>query len=207
MLKHIMGLLKPDKGRIWVDGRDIAMMRGRELEKHRLLFGMVFQNAALFDDMTVFDNVAFPLREHTKLTEAEIGRKLKDTLTLLGMHDGYNKFPNELSGGMKKRVGLARAIIREPSVLLYDEPTTGLDPVTRTTVDNLIETMKRELHLTSLVISHDIPSALLLADMIAFLHQGEIVFWGEPPAFKKADHPAIKRFLDAEQRTVLALQE
>jgi phospholipid/cholesterol/gamma-HCH transport system ATP-binding protein len=116
------------------------------------------------------------------------------------MESGYDKYPNELSGGMRKRVGLARAIIREPSILLYDEPTTGLDPVTRTTVDELIETMKCELKLTSVVISHDIPSALLLADRIAFLHHGKIVFWGTPTEFRDADHVAIKKFLAAESR-------
>jgi phospholipid/cholesterol/gamma-HCH transport system ATP-binding protein len=122
------------------------------------------------------------------------------------MKQGSEKFPNELSGGMKKRVGLARAIIREPSILLYDEPTTGLDPVTRTTVDELIATLKRELRLTSVVISHDIPSALLLADSIAFLHQGQIVFFGDAPEFRKASHPAIQDFLNAERRSVDAFQ-
>jgi phospholipid/cholesterol/gamma-HCH transport system ATP-binding protein len=167
---------------------------------------MLFQNSALFDDFTIFENVAFPLREHTKMTEAEIDAKVKKTLGKLGMTTGFDKFPNELSGGMKKRVALARAIIREPSILLYDEPTTGLDPVTRTTVDELIETLKRELKLTSLVISHDLPSALLLADRIAFLHQGEIVFFGSPHEFKNADHHAIQAFLAAERRTIRAFE-
>lgn len=206
ILKHVLGLLKPDAGAVWVAGKNISALRGRELSQHRTLFGMLFQNSALFDDMTIFDNVAFPLREHTQLSEAEIAEKVKKSLAILGMTSGYDKYPNELSGGMKKRVGLARAIIREPKILLYDEPTTGLDPVTRTTVDELIATLKRELHLTSIVISHDIPSALLLADHIAFLHKGEIVFWGKPEQFRVAQHEAIRSFLDAEQRTVEALQ-
>ncbi len=206
LLKHILGLLHPDSGHVWVAGKDIARLKGRELAEHRLLFGMLFQNSALFDDMTVFENVAFPLWEHTQLSDDEIAEKVKKALSILGMTTGYDKFPNELSGGMRKRVGLARAIIREPSILLYDEPTTGLDPVTRTTVDELIEQLKRELKLTSIVISHDIPSALLLADMIAFLHQGKIVFWGTPSEFRQSHHEAIRRFLDAEQRTVRALQ-
>jgi phospholipid/cholesterol/gamma-HCH transport system ATP-binding protein len=205
-IKHILGLLHPDSGEVWVAGKEMSTLRGRELAKHRMVFGMLFQNSALFDDMSVFDNVAFPLREHTKLTEPEIAEKVGKTLSLLGMTKGYDKFPNEISGGMRKRVGLARAIIREPLILLYDEPTTGLDPVTRTTVDDLIATLKRELKLTSIVISHDIPSALLLGDMIAFLHEGEIVFWGEPKDFRKCEHPAIRAFLDAERRTVQALQ-
>jgi phospholipid/cholesterol/gamma-HCH transport system ATP-binding protein len=205
-LKHILGLLKPDSGEVWVGGKNMATLEGRELSKHRMLFGMLFQNSALFDDMSVFDNVAFPLREHSTLSEEEIAVKVKKTLATLGMTSDFDKFPNEISGGMRKRVGLARAIIREPAILLYDEPTTGLDPVTRTTVDELIETLKRELRLTSIVISHDIPSALLLADQIAFLHQGQIVYWGEAKGFKKAEHPAIRAFLDAERRSVEAFQ-
>lgn len=204
-IKHILGLLKPDSGEVWVDDIDISRMSSRELSEFRLVFGMLFQNSALFDDLTVFENVAFPVREHTKMSESEIFEKVTRSLTILGMPDGHDKFPNELSGGMRKRVGLARAIIREPRILLYDEPTTGLDPVTRTTVDDLIETLKRNLKLTSLVISHDIPSALLLADQIGFLYQGNFAFWGSPSEFKKSDHPVIQSFLKAEQRTIEAL--
>jgi phospholipid/cholesterol/gamma-HCH transport system ATP-binding protein len=206
ILKHILGLIQPDQGSVWVAGTNISQLRGRDLANHRKIFGMLFQNSALFDDMTVFENVAFPLREHTSLSEEEIETKVREKLSILGMTAGYDKFPNELSGGMRKRVGLARAIIREPQILLYDEPTTGLDPVTRITVDELIETLKRELNLTSIVISHDIPSALLLADHIAFLHQGQIVFWGAPAEFRQATHPAIRSFLDAEERSVRALE-
>jgi phospholipid/cholesterol/gamma-HCH transport system ATP-binding protein len=191
---------------VWVAGKNMATLRGAELAKHRKNFGMLFQNAALFDDMSVFENVAFPLREHTRMSEKEISERVSHALTTLGMTGGYDKLPNELSGGMRKRVGLARAIIREPSILLYDEPTTGLDPVTRTTVDELIETLKTKLKLTSIVISHDIPSALLLADRIAFLHKGKIIFWGTPEEFRKCDHEAIRAFLNAERRTVVALE-
>jgi phospholipid/cholesterol/gamma-HCH transport system ATP-binding protein len=206
MLKHILGLLQPDSGKIFVAGQDMGNLHSRARAGFREIFGMLFQNSALFDDMTIFENVAFPLREHTRLTEEEIRAKVEKSLSILGMSKGYDKFPNELSGGMKKRVALARAIIREPRILLYDEPTTGLDPVTRTTVDELIETLKRELKLTSLVISHDIPSALLLADRIAFLHQGEIVFWGVPSEFKNCQHEAIQAFLKAERRTLEAFE-
>ncbi|MCM2323966.1 MAG: ATP-binding cassette domain-containing protein [Oligoflexia bacterium] len=206
ILKHVLGLLKPDRGSVWVAGKNISSMTPRELSQHRTVFGMLFQNSALFDDMTIFDNVAFPLREHTAMSETEIARKVKEALSHLGIVAGLDKLPSELSGGMRKRVGLARAIIREPKILLYDEPTTGLDPVTRTTVDELIETLKRELALTSIVISHDIPSALLLADQIAFLHQGEIVFWGKPEEFRVARHEAIQAFLSAEKRSVDAFR-
>ena len=152
----------------------MSTLKGRELAEHRVHFGMLFQNSALFDDMTIYENVAFPLWEHSRLAEEVVYEKVKKTLAILGMKEqNFDKFPNELSGGMRKRVALARAIIREPDILLYDEPTTGLDPVTRVTVDELIEQLKREFALTSIVISHDIPSALLLADQIAFLHQGQ----------------------------------
>lgn len=205
IIKHILGLLRPDSGHVWVAGKDMATLQGRALAEHRLNFGMLFQNAALFDDMTVFENVAFPLREHTDWSEKKISDAVTKALSILGMPKGHDKFPNELSGGMRKRVGLARAIIREPKILLYDEPTTGLDPVTRKTVDELIETLKRELRLTSLVISHDIPSALQLADRIAFIDAGKIAFWGTPDEFRESKHPIISQFLDAEMRTVDAL--
>lgn len=206
LLKHILGLLKPDEGTVWVGDQNLNLLKGRELSKLRLQFGMLFQNSALFDDMTVFENIAFPLREHTSFSEQEIDARIRKTLSILGMKAGWDKLPNELSGGMRKRVGLARAIIREPSILLYDEPTTGLDPVTRTTVDELIETLKRELKLTSIVISHDLPSALLLADRIAFLHQGEIVFFGTPAEFRQSEVGAIQDFISAERRIVRAFE-
>lgn len=205
-IKHILGLLKPDSGEVWVSGKNMCQIAGRELAEHRKVFGMLFQNSALFDDISIFENVAFPLREHTGLTEEQIEEKVTKSLRILGIEKGFDKFPNELSGGMKKRVALARAIIREPEILLYDEPTTGLDPVTRVTVDELIETLKRELKLTSLVISHDIPSALRLADQIAFLHGGKFAFWGTPEEFRKTDHEVIRRFLNADRKSFEVLQ-
>lgn len=206
LIKHFLGLLKPDQGKVWVEGIEVGSLSAEALGKLRLKFGMLFQNSALFDDMTVYDNIAFPLREHTTLSEEEISVKIKKTLQLLGMEKGWDKYPNELSGGMRKRVGMARAIIREPSILLYDEPTTGLDPVTRNMVEDMIDTLKKELRLTSIVISHDIASALLLADQIAFLHQGEIVFWGTPKEFRVCQHPAIQDFLNAERRIIRAFE-
>lgn len=206
LIKHILGLLQPDQGEVWVEGTRMDSLTQSQLNTKRNCFGMLFQNSALFDDFTVFENVAFPLREHTALSETEIEKKVGDALTLLGMTSGYDKFPNELSGGMRKRVGLARAIMREPSILLYDEPTTGLDPVTRSTVDDLIATLKKKLSVTSIVISHDIPSALLLADHICFLDQGQFAFQGDAAAFRVCQHPKIREFLNAEERTVQALQ-
>jgi phospholipid/cholesterol/gamma-HCH transport system ATP-binding protein len=206
LLKHILGLLKPDQGEVFVAGKNLGLLDREQLSQHRMAFGMLFQNSALFDGMTVFENVAFPLREHTKWDEVKIAGAVEKALATLGMPSGnFDKYPNELSGGMRKRVALARAIIREPHILLYDEPTTGLDPVTRVTVDELIETLKSELKLTSVVISHDIPSALLLADRIVFLHQGKVAFFGTPEEFKVSQHSAILQFLNAERRSVRAL--
>lgn len=204
ILKHLLGLLKPDRGKIWIENEEMTSMDVQRLTKLRLKFGMLFQNSALFDDLTVYENVAFPLYEHTTLSEKEVSESVFKTLERLGMKQGLDKYPNELSGGMRKRVALARAIIREPSILLYDEPTTGLDPVTRKTVDELIETLKRDLKLTSIVISHDIPSALLLADFIAFLDGGKIVFFGTPLEFRKSTHPSICDFINAERHAYQA---
>ncbi len=200
-LKHLLGLIRPDKGEIEVGGIDPKSLKMRELLEYRKQFGMLFQNAALFDDFTVFENVAFPLYEHTEFTDVEIEQRVSESLTSVGLLSGYDKFPNELSGGMRKRVGLARAIVLRPSILLYDEPTTGLDPVTREMVDELIANIKDKFHLTSVVISHDIPSALRLADTIAFLDQGKIVFVGEPAQWLREKHPSIVRFLEAEKIT------
>jgi len=202
LLKHILGLLRPTRGEVWVGSECIHQLSRRKLAQARMQFGMLFQDAALFDDWNVFENVAFPLREHTRLNEKEIFKKVEKALAILGMETGLDKYPNELSGGMRKRVGLARAIIREPSILLYDEPTTGLDPITRTKVDELIAKLKRELKLTSIVISHDIPSALMLADCIAFLHKGKIVFFGTPSEFKKSQVGVIQEFIAAEERMI-----
>ncbi len=197
-LKHILGLLMPDSGEVKVLGKSLSSFNLRQMTEFRQKFGMVFQNSALFDDMTIFENVAFPLREHTHMTEEQIASEVTQILQLLGMKGPYDKYPSEISGGMKKRVGIARAMIRKPEIILYDEPTTGLDPLTRMTVDELIEKLKTEFSLTSIVISHDIPSALRLADQIVFLDQGKVVFQGTKDLFVKSDHPAIRNFLHAD---------
>jgi phospholipid/cholesterol/gamma-HCH transport system ATP-binding protein len=197
-LKHVLGLLSPDQGEVFVLGQNIAELDHFELTTFREKFGMVFQNSALFDGVTIFENVAFPLREHTKMNEAQITTEVENVLKSLGMQGPYDKFPNEISGGMRKRVGIARAIVRKPEILLYDEPTTGLDPYTRLTVDELIEKIKTEFRLTSVVISHDIPSALRLADQIVFLDQGKVVFAGDPAHFVLSKDASIRRFLDAD---------
>jgi phospholipid/cholesterol/gamma-HCH transport system ATP-binding protein len=203
LLKHILGLLQPDRGEVLIFGEPIPYKNARDLNELRKHFGMLFQNAALFDDMTVFQNVAFPLVEHRAgMSRDEMRTKVAEKLSAVGLDPAtsMDKFPNELSGGMRKRVGLARAIVLEPEILLYDEPTTGLDPMTRATVDDLIVETNRKFGLTSVVISHDIPSALYSADQIAFLYDGKIVFWGSPQEFRRCDHKIVRGFLESEER-------
>lgn len=203
LLKHILGLLKPDSGEVFIFGQQIPYVHSPELNEVRKAFGVLFQYAALFDDFTVYENVAFPLKEHRRgWSKKEMLDKVEEKLLAVGLDPKttLEKYPNELSGGMKKRVGLARAIVLEPKILLYDEPTTGLDPRTRAMVDDLIVEMNEKFGLTSFVISHDIPSALYSADQIAFLYDRKIVFFGDPKAFKRCDHPIVQEFLQAEER-------
>jgi len=196
LMKHMIGLLRPDAGQVIVDGQDISRLDGRELNAVRRKFGMVFQMAALFDSMTVFDNVAFPLREHRKdLSEAQIRRIVEEKLGLVGLRGVGEKFPAELSGGMRKRVGLARAVVLDPKIVLYDEPTTGLDPITTDNVDQMILDAKRALGVTSVVISHDIGSAFKVADQLAFLYEGRIVECAPPAEVRHSTHPQVREFL------------
>lgn len=194
LMKHLIGLLRPDAGEVIVEGESIGRLDERAMNRLRHKFGMVFQAAALFDSMTVFDNVAFPLREHTRMPPAEIARVVHEKLDLVGLRDIDDKFPAELSGGMKKRVGLARAIALEPKIVLYDEPTTGLDPITTDYVDEMILDAQQKLGVTSVVISHDIGSAMNIADHIAFLHEGRIRAEGTPDEVRRSEHPAVARF-------------
>ena len=196
-LKLIIGLLKPDRGRVLVDGTDINKLNAKELNRFRRHFGMLFQSAALFDSLTVADNVAFPLREHTHKSEQEIQHIVTEKLQLVGLPHAHDKYPSELSGGMRKRVGLARAIALEPDIILYDEPTTGLDPLTCNAINELIVTMQQELHTTSVIISHDIESTFQVADKIAMIDHGRIVAEGSPSEFRRSSHQAVQRFLGA----------
>jgi phospholipid/cholesterol/gamma-HCH transport system ATP-binding protein len=194
-MKHIIGLLKPDRGQVFVEGEDVVPLDDLEMERVRRKFGMVFQGAALFDSMTVYENVAFPLREHAKLSESEMRKRVEEKLAIVGLHDVADRYPADLSGGMRKRVGLARAIVRDPKIVLYDEPTTGLDPITTDYVDDMILTAKAKLGVTSLVISHDVASAFKVADQIAFLSEGKIVAHAPPAEMRGSTHPAVKLFL------------
>ena len=197
LMKHMIGLLKPDSGQVVVDGEDLVPLGDAQLEQVRRKFGMVFQAAALFDSMTVFENVAFPLREHRgNMPEEQLRELVRAKLKLMGMTPSVeNKFPADLSGGMRKRVGLARAVVMDPKIVLYDEPTTGLDPITTDYVDEMILAAQRELKVTSVVISHDISSAFNVADYIAFLSKGLIVEFGPPEQLRASEHPAVKLFL------------
>ncbi len=195
-IKHVMGLLRPDTGRIWVGDDELSRMDDRRLQKVRLRFGMVFQHAALFDSMDVFENVAFPLREHTRMAEGAIRDKVRGLLAQVGLHDAEDKYPSELSGGMRKRVGLARALVRDPEFLLYDEPTTGLDPILAAAMDKLIhDTQQAHPQLTSLVISHDMAAVLKIADKISMLYEGRIAHEGTADFFRNHDDPLVKQFL------------
>jgi phospholipid/cholesterol/gamma-HCH transport system ATP-binding protein len=196
LMKHIMGLFKPDQGQVIVDGRNVSTMSRQELAVFRQRMGMVFQSSALFDSMTVGDNVAFPLREHNPgLSEPEIQEKVKEKLAVVDLHDVEQKYPAELSGGMRKRVGLARAIVREPKIVLYDEPTTGLDPLTTESVDEMIIHARERLSVTSVVISHDVGSAFHIADRIAVINEGRIVEEGTPAEVRNTKEPFTRQFL------------
>ena len=195
LMKHIMGLFKPDHGQVIVDGEDVTRMDRRELSRFRTRMGMVFQSSALFDSLTVFENVAFALREHTKLSEQEIGDLVKEKLAVVELYGVEEKFPAELSGGMRKRVALARAIVREPKIVLYDEPTTGLDPLTTESVDDMIIGAREKLGVTSVVISHDIGSTFHIGDHVAMLHDGRIVEEGPPDKLRNSQEPHTRHCL------------
>src|SRR5579883_695217 len=188
LLRHIVALEKPTSGQLFIDGEDIVPMGERELNRVRKKFGMVYQYAALLDSITVLDNVAFPLVEHTKLPKSEIKERVVEKLRILGLDPGVaDKFPSELSGGMRKRVGLARALMLEPPILVYDEPTSGLDPLTSRLVDDLIDEMRSKLGVTSLVISHDIASCFRIAHQAILLIKGQIVARGTPDELARGD--------------------
>ena len=197
-LKHIVGLMKPDRGCVKVDGIDVTHARNGELETARRKIGFCFQGSALLNSMTVYENVALPLREHERPPEAEVKRRVEEKLALVGLDDAGQKFPAEISGGMKKRAGLARAIIRNPEIILYDEPTAGLDPVMASTINDLILDMQKKLGVTSILVTHDMSSAFRVSNRIAMLLKGRIVKVGTPAEFKKSDDPIVKQFIYGE---------
>ncbi|MBI4126098.1 MAG: ABC transporter ATP-binding protein [Deltaproteobacteria bacterium] len=198
LLRHIIRLVLPDRGTIRVDGVEMGKLKSQELNEFRKRFGMLFQQAALFDSLTVEENVAFPLVEHFKERDpVRVAATVRKKLELVGLAEAIHKMPSELSGGMRKRVGLARAIVLEPKIILYDEPTTGLDPITAAAIDNLILSMQKTFSVTSVIISHDVVSAFRVADQVAMLHDGCIVECGAPKDFQRSDHPVVREFLKA----------
>ncbi len=194
LMKHIIGLLRPDSGQVIIDGERFDNLPEAERQRVRAKFGMVFQNAALFDSLTCGENVAFPLRQRTKLHEKEIQDLVHKKLESVGLSQVANQMPSEISGGMRKRVGLARALALDPKIVLYDEPTTGLDPITTNNVDEMVLTAAQQFHVTSLVISHDVGSAFRIADHMAVLYEGQIVADGTPQEVRNNQHPFVREF-------------
>ncbi|MBD9296201.1 MAG: ATP-binding cassette domain-containing protein [Megamonas funiformis] len=199
LLKLLIGLLRPEQGQIFIDGKEISKLKEEELDKVRLNMGMVFQYSALFDSMSVGDNVGFGLQEHSKLSAKEIKEIVEEKLNLVGLSGFANYMPNELSGGMKKRVSLARAIAFEPKILLYDEPSSGLDPVTPAKIDELIVQMQKLLGVTSIVVTHDMKSAFYIADRIAMLYQGEMIAIGTPDEIRNSTDSRVLEFINVSQ--------
>jgi phospholipid/cholesterol/gamma-HCH transport system ATP-binding protein len=198
LLKHVVGLIKPDDGIIRIDGVDVGRLSGRELDAVRLKIGMLFQNAALFDSMTAFENVAFPLREHLALGEDAIAQRVHECLQLVGLEGADRLYPAELSGGMRKRVGLARALAKSPEMILYDEPTTGVDPIMGDIINELIVALRDRLKVTSMVVTHDMRSAYKVADRIAMLYNGTIIAVGSPEELRNSANPVVQQFIKGE---------
>ena len=196
-LKHIIGLLKPDRGRVVIDGQDIGQLNEVDLNRFRRRFGMAFQEGALFDSMSVFENIAFPLRRHTKMDQAAVRARVEECLDLVHLEQGVAaKRPSELSGGMRRRVGFARAISLKPEILLFDEPTTGLDPVFSDVIAELIREMDETLHTTTVTITHDMKVAFKIADRVAMLYKGHIIEQGTPAAFQASPNPIVQQFIE-----------
>jgi len=196
LLKHIVGLLKPESGEIIIDGKNISKLSSKELDQLRMRIGLVFQGGALFDSLTVGENVGFSLIEHNSLSWAEIWDKAEESLSMVGLSGIESLMPSELSGGMKKRVALARAICMKPDIILYDEPTTGVDPITADSINELIRGLHDKISVTSIVVTHDMKSAYKIADRIAMMYQGRIIFEGTPQEIQNTDHPVVHQFIN-----------
>jgi len=196
LLKHMIGLMKPDEGRVIINGLDITRASHEELLEIRKSMGVVFQGGALFDSLTVFENVAFPLRKLMRLSEGEIIERVRTALARVGLQGVEGLYPEELSGGMRKRVAFARAVVSFPKILFLDEPTTGLDPVTSATIDELIISLKRGLSLTLVMVTHDMRSAFRVADRIAMLYDGVLVLQGDAKELKNGNNPFIRQFVE-----------
>ena len=195
LLKHIIGILKPDLGQVLIDDKDVAKLDYKELNELRMRFGMLFQGAALFDSLSILENVAFGMIEHKNSSKEEIEKRVRECLTLVGLKDIEDKKPAELSGGMRKRVGLARAICLRPEIILYDEPTTGVDPIMGDSINDLIVELHNKLKVTSIAVTHDMTSAYKIADRMAMLYNGKIIATGTPDEIKNTRDPVVRQFI------------
>ncbi|MCU0609457.1 MAG: ABC transporter ATP-binding protein [Chitinispirillaceae bacterium] len=210
LFRHIIGLIFPDGGRILLDVEIISSptIHPAEFNRYRKRFGILFQGAALFDSMDVGENLAFPLREHTDLTDDQIQKIIGESLEMVGLREIFkSKMPSELSGGMRSRVGLARALVMKPEIMLYDEPTSALDPIITDKINELILSLRDKLRMTSIVVTHDIGSAFKIADRIAMIHEGKIIFYGSPADIRKARDPYIQQFIRGERKMHYAVKE
>jgi len=197
LLKHIIGLIKPDKGKIYVDGAEITSLSRERLDKIRLKFGIVFQSSALFDFLTVKENVGFALYHHSDLTEAQIEKEISHALKMVDLEGTQNLYPYQLSGGMKKRVAIARAIIYRPKIIIYDEPTTGIDPVSVDKIVSIIRDLHERLSITTLIVTHDLAVGFKIADRCVFISEGRILFEGKKENFYRLDDERVKKFIHA----------
>lgn len=200
LLKHIIGILKPNSGQVFVDGKDITRLNSKGLNEIRMKFGMLFQGSALFDSLSVWENVGFGMLEHQSKTKSEIMNRVDECLNLVGLGGVENLKPAELSGGMRKRVGLARAICMKPEIILYDEPTTGVDPIMGDAINTLIRELHDKLKVTSIAVTHDMTSAYKIADKIAMLYNGKIITVGKPDEIKNTKDPVVKQFIHGEAK-------
>jgi phospholipid/cholesterol/gamma-HCH transport system ATP-binding protein len=206
LLKHLIGLLRPDAGTVVVDGVDITRLRGRDLDRVRDRYGVVFQGGALFDSMSVYDNVAFPLREKSLLAAGEVRERVEEKLEQVGLTGMGAKNPAEISGGMRKRVAIARALVTEPEIVFFDEPTTGLDPILVNTIHHLIVELHRKFRFTAVMVSHEIPEIFEIADRVAMLHEGRIIEVGAPEALRASTNPIVQQFIRGDIEMVPAGQ-
>ncbi|MCU0652035.1 MAG: ABC transporter ATP-binding protein [Candidatus Omnitrophica bacterium] len=196
LLKHIVGILHPDQGKVFVDGKEVSCLNEAGMNALRMKIGMVFQGGALFDSLTVGENVGFGLIEHRKIGQRELLERVEESLCMVGLCGIANLMPSELSGGMKKRVSLARALCIKPELILYDEPTTGVDPITAASINELIKSLHDKLQVTSIVVTHDMVSAYTVADRIAMLYQGKIIADGSPQEIQSSTHPVVHQFIN-----------
>jgi phospholipid/cholesterol/gamma-HCH transport system ATP-binding protein len=198
LLRHLLGLMRPDAGRVLVDGQDVTRLRGRDLDRVRERFGVVFQGGALFDSLSVLENVVFPIKEKTRLSRAELEARAREALAQVGLRGAAGKFPAEISGGMRKRVAIARALVTEPPVVFLDEPTTGLDPILVNSIHHLITRLQARFHFTAVMVSHELPEVFRIAHRVAVLHQGRIHAVGTPADIQESPDPVVQGFIHGE---------